>query len=459
MASTHHNDVLRIAICGGGIGGLSLALALKTFSRNKKLLVDLYEADPSFTEIGAGINLWHRSRYILDQLGIDDSLKTRSFSPPMKVRRSNTPDGILYYESQTPGDVASVTLHRREMLSLLVEGLGFGTEPDSFIATHFSKRLTGYDQDSSGVTLHFQDGSTAHAHVLVGADGISSATRKAMYSQLAEHAQMTDPDRADSLMTNGTPIWAGIHIYRFLIDAAKIRAVEPNHASLLQSIVWGGEGIHVVTYPISPTIINAAMCVDIPGGFGTLLSEHTKVPVAKEEITQLTEGWEEDLQILIKNSGDIVRWSVSQVQPLPQFVDGRVALLGDSAHAMVPFAGAGAGQAIEDAYILGLLLSQPSVNTSNIADVLNIYDTIRKPFSQDVANRSTRMGKFFQLHPDHLPPHVDFEKTRQGDRAELEKLGNAIDDLWSFHYTEMPSEDWKRAKSMLDEMLQADGGR
>ena len=122
------------------------------------------------------------------------------------------------------------------MLNLLLQGLNSGTETDDLITTHFSKRLVGYDQDSAGVTLNFQDGSSAKAHVLVGADGIGSAARKTMYTTLAERVRATDPAHADDLMMNGSPIWAGVYIYRFLVDANKIRKVEANHITLKESI-------------------------------------------------------------------------------------------------------------------------------------------------------------------------------------------------------------------------------
>ena len=135
------------------------------------------------------------------------------------------------------GSINPVTLPRREMLNLLLEGLKSNTtESDDLITTHFAKRLVGYEQDSAGVTLNFQDGSSAKAHVLVGADGIGSSARKAMYTRLAEQVQATDPALADDLMMNGSPIWAGVYIYRFLVDANKIREIEPSHIVLEQSI-------------------------------------------------------------------------------------------------------------------------------------------------------------------------------------------------------------------------------
>ena len=90
------------------------------------------------------------------------------------------------------------------------------------------------------------------------------------------------------------------------------------------------------------------------------------------------------------------------------------------------------------------------MHRENISNALKVYDAVRRPFAQDVAIRSARMGNFVQFHPGHPPPGVDLEKVRQDDSRELAKLGKAIDEVWSFHYTVMPDEDWKKAKAMWD---------
>ena len=90
------------------------------------------------------------------------------------------------------------------------------------------------------------------------------------------------------------------------------------------------------------------------------------------------------------------------------------------------------------------------MHRENISNALKVYDAVRRPFAQDVAIRSARMGNFVQFHPGYPPPGVDLEKVRQHDSRELAKLGKAIDDVWDFHYSVMPDEDWKKAKTMWD---------
>lgn len=132
---------------------------------------------------------------------------------------------------------------------------------------------------------------------------------------------------------------------------------------------------------------------------------------------------------------------------------------------------AGAGQAIEvslrvpifmqlcspllfkDAYILGRLLTHPSVSASNIHEALEVYDAIRRPIGNDVVERSLRLRFLYELDPDWVPAGTDVAKLHAGDLAELQKLGREIDEIYSFHYRTMPEADWERAKEMLEGKL------
>ena len=138
----------------------------------------------------------------------------------------------------TGGANGTVTLPRIEMVNVLREGLAASasTQPADFFTPHLSKRLVSYEEDSSGVTLQFQDGSSARADVLIGADGIGSPTRRTMYDNLAEGVKTADPQKAEFYLNHKLPIWAGIYVFRFLVDSAKIKAVDPNHLTLNAAI-------------------------------------------------------------------------------------------------------------------------------------------------------------------------------------------------------------------------------
>lgn len=138
------------------------------------------------------------------------------------------------------------------MLNILVKAL----DPDAtpFISVHFSKKLGSYEQSTTGVALSFEDGTTASADVLVGADGVGSATRKTMYADLARR----DPTRADELVRLAVPTWTGTYAYRALVDRARLPASAPlckgsivnalapvvlrRVLTCLLTVVWGRQG-------------------------------------------------------------------------------------------------------------------------------------------------------------------------------------------------------------------------
>lgn len=106
---------------------------------------------------------------------------------------------------------------------MLEEQLELGTTPG--LTVHLSKRLTSYEQDADGVTLHFADGSHARANVLVGADGVGSPTRRSMYTDLI--ARETDPERKALMERTAAPCWTGTYVYRALIDREALRKKSP----------------------------------------------------------------------------------------------------------------------------------------------------------------------------------------------------------------------------------------
>ncbi|GJE90596.1 FAD/NAD-binding domain-containing protein [Phanerochaete sordida] len=440
---------LKIAVCGGGISGLSLALVLKRFASPEALTLDIYEAGPVFTEIGAGITVWHRTRSIFASLGIEEALKNRVVSPPFTLRKSDTKEPFGFHTMDIPH--GSMALPRIDMIKLLVDSLQIDSTP--WLHVHFRKRLESYEQDATGVTLRFADGSTSRADVLVGADGIGSHTRKTMYADIAGRVAEKRPDEAAAILQGAQPTWTGTYAYRTLLDAEELRAVSPENVLLSGGYMWCGNGQHVISYPISKKWINFLVFDTIPGGLGKPLAGPSVSLASKDELTDLYKDWEDDLCVAMENIGDLSKWAISHIRGLPQYNDERVALCGDSAHAMSTHFGAGAGQAIDDSYILGRILAHPSITADNIAEALKTYDAIRRPIAGDVLERSLRIGFLYEFHPEHVPTGTDLEKVRAGDRAELRKIADELQDIWRFHWEWMPERDWERAQVMLEEWL------
>ncbi|THH03319.1 hypothetical protein EW145_g6350 [Phellinidium pouzarii] len=150
------------------------------------------------------------------------------------------------------------------------------------------------------------------------------------------------------------------------------------------------------------------------------------------------------------------RWAISHMRGLPSYVDGRVALLGDSAHAMATHLGAGAGQAIEDGFVLGQLLSQRLVTRANVSLALKVYDAVRRPFGNGMVERSRQTGFLYEFN--ELPEFIDKHKLRDSSKVELEKLAKEIYKKWEVQWSALPDVEWKLAEKMLRNALDVSSG-
>ncbi|KAI9061056.1 FAD/NAD-P-binding domain-containing protein [Trametes sanguinea] len=450
-----------VAICGGGIAGLTLAATIyKHAPADSPVNVNIYEADSEVRTAGAGITVWPRTWDVMRQLGLYDALsavavKSSTEAGPMHksglrpafvARKANqASEGINYGYVYAP--TGSTTMHRRDMIDVLLQNF-----PSSY-KLHTSKRLTGYTTGPPQpttrervITLHFADGTTAEADVLIGADGIHSATRYSMYAQA--HEKECVPKGAGEKWQNcercraAVPVWTGIHSYRCLIATQELYALNPKHttASIGSILCYSGKGKHIITYQISGgKFLNfVALCRE-PDGEGKPYVGPWVTEVPREEVLANFTSWEPEVQQMLQCVRNPTRWAIHVVDKLPFAVRGNVALVGDAMHAMPPNFGAGGGQAIEDAYVLGCYLATRSTTRALIPAVLHVYEHVRLPFTRDVARRAREVGLIYEFNaPGHYSaedgegvPEMDTEK-----RAELEALGKAIRDMWEWQWNE-----------------------
>ncbi|KAF8880242.1 salicylate hydroxylase [Gymnopilus junonius] len=384
-------------ISGAGIAGLTTAVGL---SKYQDIEVEIFEAAEKLAEVGAGIGVFGRPWEVLRKLGLEEDLLKLSEVKPaqgsvssFKYRKSDSPQGIEFYTLVTQGNL--LTFHRADFQKVLLRKL-----PSTY-KIHCRKPAGG------PISLLFEDGTRSSCDVLLGADGLKSAVRRSFLGEKVQWAQSQNNwSEAADITALIEPSWSGTNAYRALIPADRLRQREPHHRVLTQPTQYLGKNGYIIAYPIAHgKFIN----------FVAFKSQHnleyTKFhgpwvcPTDKLEFSSMFASWEPEVRALVDCVEKPLRWAVHTVKPLGSFVSRHVAILGDAAHAMTPHQGSGAGQAIEDAFILSTLLGHPLTTRDTISRALNIYDHIRRPFALQVQERSRLNGQYFTLSA----PEIDFD--------------------------------------------------
>ena len=339
-----------IAIVGGGLGGLAAALFLRRAGVN----ATVYEMAPELREVGAGIVVPPNMVRVLAELGLTDALPDFAVRLDAAWEFRRWSDGRVLFV-QPMGDAcvalygtACYVAHRADLLALLQQAL----PADAVQPAH---RCTAVMQNAHGVTLSFTlpDGRmrTVQADAAIGADGI--------HSVLSQAVVPPQPARFSELCA-----------FRCLVPAAAAPAMALRPVQTL----WLGPGRHFVHYPISSgRLVNVVAIVPA----GDWRTESWTADGAVADMKREFDGWDPRLHQLIDAATDTKRWALYDRTPLPTWAAGRVALLGDAAHAMLPFFAQGAAQALEDALLLGDCLR--GVPAAELPNALQRYDAIRRP--------------------------------------------------------------------------------
>ncbi|EJD50447.1 FAD/NAD(P)-binding domain-containing protein [Auricularia subglabra TFB-10046 SS5] len=370
---------IRIAIIGAGVGGLVLATALQHDSR---VQISVYEAQANVEETGAGIGCFGKSVQIINALGLADALAAIATCHPrdferltFRVRKSNKEPGHTFATRQF-GE--GQTFHRTPFLNIFRDRL-----PSSIF--HYGKRLISYMESDSEVCMTFADGTTATCDLLIGCDGIRSAVRRCMFT-VEQNV--------------GDAVWSGSLAYRALFPT-NLAAGRGGEAHPISSgpTAYCGQNKNIIAYPVgNGTMINMVLYVTPdPSLRGTTYTEGAWVSeVTASEILKHYTGWEAEVQSLLNclDTADLrlAKWAIHEVKPLGTYVRGRVALLGDAAHAMQPHSGSGANQTIEDAYMLARLLQ----GSHTVEETLRVYNAVRREHANTVAESSARAGHMLQ---------------------------------------------------------------
>jgi len=319
---------MKISVIGGGIGGMTAALALL----RQGFDVEVFEQAAELREVGAGVQISANGTRILFALGLEDEIMSvASEAGGKEIRLWNTGQAWKLFDlgpvSIERYGYPYITIHRNDLHQALAAGVRRAA-PD---AIRLGKRCTGLDQDAHGVTLRFADGTTARSDIAIGADGVHSVVREALFG----------PDE---------PTFSGIVTWRGVIPVERL----PAHLLRPVGTNWIGPGGHVIHYLLRRgELMNYVSVVER----SDWQVESWSVAGTVEECLADYAGWHEDVHTLIRSIDTPYKWALMLRPPMALWSRDRVTLLGDACHPTLPFLAQGAVMAIEDGYVLARALA------------------------------------------------------------------------------------------------------
>src|SRR5450631_1715152 len=369
-----------IVIIGGGIGGLFAANALIAHG----LRVSVYEQALALGEVGAGVFLTPNSVRQLQRVGLGPSIEkagARVGAGSHYFRHDGAPIAPVQV-TDSSGWNATFGMHRADLVEMLA-----GALPAEVV--HTGHRCSGFEQDGEVARVSFANGAVAEGDVVIAADGIHSELR-----QFVAH-----PSR---------PVFHGSVAYRGVLAHERI-ADWPADAWLM----WLGQGKHFLTFPVrAGQFINYVGFVPADQEMKESWSAPGDAHVLRREFA----GWDPRIESLLSQVQTTFRWALYDREPLPTWTKGRLTLLGDAAHPMLPHLGQGANQSIEDGMALATILSRASLKNAPAA--LFAYERLRRERVAQVQRGARENGMRYDsrysdlgLRDAEITAHAAFRKT------------------------------------------------
>jgi salicylate hydroxylase len=356
----------RILIAGGGLGGLTAALALL----RKGFDVEVYEQASALGEIGAGVQIAANGTRLLQDLGMNDALERIGTNITGKeIRLWSTgrtwPLIDLGATSVERYGAPYFTLHRADLHEALVAAIR-RLKPDTF---HLGCKAVGCKQDGDKVLLELEGGAAASGDALIGADGVHSRIRQALFG-------------ADRPKFTGCMAWRG------LVSVDQL----PSTVTRTGGVFWLGPGAHIVHYPVRRgELLNFIGIVNRDDW----QVESWTARGTTEECLKDFEGWNDDVHAMVRGIATPYKWALIVREPLTQWTVGRATLLGDACHSTLPLLAQGANMAIEDGYLLARCLE---AYADDLQAGLESYQTLRLERTTRIVQASTdQLGR--NTHP------------------------------------------------------------
>lgn len=386
---------LKIGIIGGGIAGTAIATALK----QRGIKSHIFERANEFGEIGAGIQVTPNAVKVLKELGLEQELEDIGFLPEALVGR-NWENARELFRIPLKEDCPKLYgaeffhVHRADLHRILASRID-----DSEVS--FSKACTGARQEGDKAIAEFSDGTEFECDLLIGADGVRSVIR-------------------ESLFGDDKPRFTGHMCYRALVPFDEM----PPYVTP-ESSFWLGPKGHVVTYYVS-----CGKEVNIVAVKETeeWVEESWNSKSTREEMLADFEGWHENLIRLFEDATQVYRWGLFDRDPSETWTKGRITLIGDAAHPMLPFLSQGAAMAIEDAYVLAEAIEKLP---NNLDSALKQYEQERIPRTRRVQLEARERGETY-----HVSSREELEERDRAYREQQERNPHegGIKANWVYEY-------------------------
>ncbi|WP_187971226.1 FAD-dependent monooxygenase [Aquibium microcysteis] len=335
---------MRIVVAGGGVGGMTVALALQKAGHS----VAICEQAGAYGQIGADVNLTPNAVHALDGLGLRSALEETAARPEFRISR--TGDGgeetsrlPMSAAAEAKYGAPQLTIHRADLLDALRAALAPGT-------IRLGARAAGVEQDEQGAVLVLADGARVAGDLVIGADGIHSVVRAALFG----------PDH---------PRFTGLVSWRGTVPRERLAGI-PDLDSFTKW--WGQSSDHqIVTFPLRK---GAEIFVFATTPLDGWSEEGWTLPGDVAELRAAYADFHPHARALLAACETVTRSALHVRDPMPQWSKGRVTVLGDAAHPMVPFMAQGACMAIED----GVVLARAVDANPDVPSALSAYEAARR---------------------------------------------------------------------------------